>query len=105
MTTETANKLSFVHAHRDAATGQTVYMGCFEDGFLDVLRRSFRTYASVAQLRRYSLGARGEFIFSSKPSVALGRAQRPRLICECKIEMSAIAKAAGRRAELENSLL
>ncbi len=74
----TTKKLRWVHAHLDEKTGETVYMGCFEDGFMDVIRRSFRTYVSVAQLERWSR-LRGEFIFSSKPSVPLGRAQRPRL--------------------------
>jgi hypothetical protein len=81
----TTPKLTWVHAHLEK-NGETVYVGRFEDGTMRVIRRSFRSYVSVAQLERYSL-SRGELIFSSKPSVPLGKAQRPRLICEIKIEL------------------
>src|SRR5258708_7537987 len=78
-------KLTRVHVHLEK-NGKTVYTGRFEDGTMRVIRRSFRSYVSVAQLESYSR-IKGEFIFSSKPSVSLGKAQRPRLICEIKIEL------------------
>jgi hypothetical protein len=71
--------------------GETVYTGLFSDGIARVIRKSFRTYVSVAQLAPvvwYDGSAykpEGEYLFSSKPSVALGKAQTPRLIAEVRI--------------------
>jgi len=68
------SKLSWVHAH-PAENGETVYIG-----------RSHRTYVTVAQLQSDS-HSHGEFVFSAKPTSALGRAQQSRHIVICQIEL------------------
>jgi hypothetical protein len=57
--------LFWIHAH-PAVNGETVYIGWFEDRYMCVIRRSRRTYVTVAQLQSDS-HSHGELIFSAKP--------------------------------------
>jgi hypothetical protein len=63
MMNNTTPKLTWVHADLEK-NGETAYIGRFEDGTIRVIRRSSRSYVSVAQLEHYSR-IKGEFIFSS----------------------------------------
>ena len=46
--------------------GEIHYIGHFDDGSIDIIRKSFNSYANCYQLRRDSLGPQGEFLFSRK---------------------------------------
>jgi hypothetical protein len=73
--------------------GKVSYNGFFDDGTSKLLRTSFREYRSVAQLApadgqpSWVKSGQEEFLFSAKPSVALGRAQHPRLVASVQVEV------------------
>jgi hypothetical protein len=73
----------------DGKGGKTAYVGYFDDGGIRVIRSSHRAYKSVAQLSKHQYSvdtAPEEFLFSAKPSVALGAAQQPRLVSAVQVE-------------------
>jgi hypothetical protein len=66
--------------------GKFVYFGQFADGTRRKIRESRNAYVAVAQIYHPDCGANGEeFVFSSKPQVALGRNQRNNKVAEVAI--------------------